>query len=85
MLRRRKDSKPQTCIIHSILQEIDIIITRTPEEKARLTSSLVRMISQLSIVAEMLRELSLSNCNEYILTAMPKEEILACVNPRLEL
>ncbi|KAL8864330.1 MAG: hypothetical protein Q9198_009936 [Flavoplaca austrocitrina] len=57
---------------------------RSPKEKDRLTSSLIRMISELSIVAEMLRELSLSSCNEYTLTAIPKEEILATVNPRLE-
>ncbi|KAL8886705.1 MAG: hypothetical protein Q9215_005623 [Flavoplaca cf. flavocitrina] len=84
LLKRRKDITPQTYSIHSILQEIDIFISRSPKEKDRLTPSLIRMMSELSIVAEMLRELSLSSCNEYALTAMPKEDILASVNPRFE-
>ncbi|KAL8637241.1 MAG: hypothetical protein Q9226_009142, partial [Calogaya cf. arnoldii] len=75
----------QICSIHSILQEIEILVTRNPREQDRLTPSLTQMISELSVVAEMQRELSLSSYNEYFLTAMPEEDILAFIEDRMKL
>lgn len=83
MLKVQSDKQKAICGLHSLLQENEIFITRKLEEKARLTPGLTRMISELSGVAEMQRELSLSSCNEYSLTAMPKEDIIASVNPRM--
>ncbi|KAL8852654.1 MAG: hypothetical protein Q9221_002414 [Calogaya cf. arnoldii] len=74
----------QICSIHSILQQIEILVTRNPREQDQLTPSLTEMISELSVVAEMQRELSLSSCNEYFLTAMPEEDILASIKDRMK-
>ncbi|KAL9035524.1 MAG: hypothetical protein Q9180_004816 [Flavoplaca navasiana] len=82
--KRRIDGEPQVCSIHSILQEIEILITKDPTEKDRLTPSLIRMISELSVLAEMQRELNLSSCNEHLLNALPKKQLLASIDPLLQ-
>ncbi|KAL9628666.1 MAG: hypothetical protein Q9204_005747, partial [Flavoplaca sp. TL-2023a] len=81
--KRRTDGEPQVCSIHSILQETEILITKNSTERDRLTPSLIRMISELSVLAEMQRELSLSSCNERILSAMPRTQLLASIDPLL--
>ena len=46
-----------------LLEEVGYVIIKDPSQNARLTSRLTRVISHLSVVAEIQRQLSLSTCN----------------------
>ena len=52
------------CNLPDLLEELEYVITKDPTQKARLTSRLTRVISNISVVAEIHRQLNTSTCHE---------------------
>lgn len=50
----------QLCDLPDLLEEVEYVVTKNPTQKARLTPRLTRVISNLSVVAEIQRQLNLS-------------------------
>ncbi|KAL8668535.1 MAG: hypothetical protein Q9168_006839 [Polycauliona sp. 1 TL-2023] len=72
------------CSIRMFLQEIEINRPRISAEKKHFMPDMDRQVSELSLIAEMQRELNLSSCNEYFLPAVSKDELSASFNPLLD-
>ncbi|KAL8953999.1 MAG: hypothetical protein Q9222_000160 [Ikaeria aurantiellina] len=66
--------KNQICGLANLLQELELLIIKDRKEKKRLTWRLIRLISDLAVVGEIQRQLGLSTCNEYTLSAFSQED-----------
>ncbi|KAL8758361.1 MAG: hypothetical protein Q9184_003950 [Pyrenodesmia sp. 2 TL-2023] len=64
----------QICGLPNLSQEMENLITKDAQQKERLTWRLTRFISDVAVIAEMQRQLGLSTCNEYTLSAFSQEE-----------
>ncbi|KAL9596375.1 MAG: hypothetical protein Q9219_005853, partial [cf. Caloplaca sp. 3 TL-2023] len=73
-LARGPQHDQQICGLSSLSQEIENLISKDARQKARLTWSLTRVISDIAVVAEIQRQLGLSTCNEFILSLRLTEE-----------
>ncbi|KAL8754103.1 MAG: hypothetical protein Q9199_004569 [Rusavskia elegans] len=65
----------QICGLPNLSQEIENLISKDAQQKERLNWRLIRVISDVAVIAEMQRQLGLSTCNEYTLSAFSQEEL----------
>ncbi|KAL8646665.1 MAG: hypothetical protein Q9226_006761 [Calogaya cf. arnoldii] len=82
--------KQQICGLSNLTQEIENLITKDKQQKKRLTRGIIRLISDVAVIAELQRQLGLSSCTEYILTAFSSQKEKSaweksCVGPLREI
>lgn len=65
----------QICGLPNLSQEIENLVSKDAQQKERLTWRLIRVISDVAVIAEMQRQLGLSTCNEYTLSALSQEKL----------
>ncbi|KAL8765327.1 MAG: hypothetical protein Q9209_007553 [Squamulea sp. 1 TL-2023] len=53
---------------------MEILITKDRQQKKRLTPRMIRLVSDIAVVAEIQRQMGLSSCNEYSYSAWSDEE-----------
>ncbi|KAL8925190.1 MAG: hypothetical protein Q9172_002344 [Xanthocarpia lactea] len=73
-LVKEAENLKKTCGLPDILHELETMVTTDQQQKKRLTWRLVRLISDVAVIAEMQRHLSLSSCHDYSLTSMSQKE-----------
>lgn len=57
-----------------MFQEVEILITKDQQQKKRLTWRLIRLVSDLAVVAELQRQMGLSSCTGYLFTVWSDKE-----------
>lgn len=57
-----------------MFQEVEILITKDQQQKKRLTWRLIRLVSDLAVVAELQRQMGLSSCTGYLFSVWSDKE-----------
>ncbi|KAL8848459.1 MAG: hypothetical protein Q9221_006510 [Calogaya cf. arnoldii] len=63
------------CGLPNILQEIEKLITSKRVQKDRLSWRLIRLVSEVAVIAEIQRQMDLPTCTEFWMAALTKEEL----------
>ncbi|KAL8994276.1 MAG: hypothetical protein Q9169_005711 [Polycauliona sp. 2 TL-2023] len=79
----KKPGKPQICGHANVLQEIEKLITNDNDQKKRLSSRLIRVVSDIAVIAEIQRQMDLCTCSEHSSSAWSDEENAAWAKNRL--
>ncbi|KAI4236720.1 MAG: hypothetical protein L6R40_006064 [Gallowayella cf. fulva] len=82
-LNGEKDQQ-QISGLANVSQEMETLITKKQEEKKRLSWRLIRSISDIAVIAEMQRQMGLSTCNDYSLSAYSEEDNNAWMSARMK-
>ncbi|KAL8719542.1 MAG: hypothetical protein Q9225_003463 [Loekoesia sp. 1 TL-2023] len=73
-LLNHSHNKEEICGLSNLLQEMETLIRKDQHQKERLSWRLIRLISDVAVIAEIQRQIGLSSCNEYCLSAWSDED-----------
>ncbi|KAL8657742.1 MAG: hypothetical protein Q9226_001614 [Calogaya cf. arnoldii] len=76
-MERRGDE--QIYGLPNLLQELENLITHDQKQKKRLSWNLIRLVSDVAVIAEIQRQMVMSTCNGSAVLALPEEEISAWI------
>ncbi|KAL8850842.1 MAG: hypothetical protein Q9221_004256 [Calogaya cf. arnoldii] len=78
-LGMERQGEEQIYGLPNLLQELENLIAHDQKQKTRLSWNLIRLVSEVAVIAELQRQMVMSTCNGSAILALPEEEISAWI------